>query len=122
MHKILFLHPDPKLTGIYRRFLSNYFSVDSAHDGLDGLRLIKQHKPSLIISDYSLPLITGRTLLRFVRSHPELYATPFIFLTNYNPTADGLSLGATDWLVQAKSNPSLLLEKCLNQLKIKTNV
>jgi CheY-like chemotaxis protein len=109
MKHILFIHPDEKLVGIYHKHLSEHFSMDSAQDGLAGLRKIKLHKPRLIISDYDLPFMSGLALLQFVRRHPELAPTPFLFLTNSEMPEEALGLGATAWLRQAEHGPDSLL-------------
>jgi CheY-like chemotaxis protein len=119
MQKLIFIHPDDKLQSIYKKSMSDYFQVDSAFDGLEGLRLIQSHKPSVIVSDYNLPIISGASLLRFVRNHHELFATPFIFLSGFHPAADTLGLGANEWVVVAQSSPEHLLDRCFKHLKLK---
>lgn len=100
MSKILFIHPDVKLIDIYRRHLGQSFYVDSAHDGLSGLRKIKSFNPRLIVSDYELEHLSGLALLQFVRRHPQMFATPFIFLTHSNMPHEALELGASGWVNQ----------------------
>jgi CheY-like chemotaxis protein len=106
---VLFIHPDQKLVGIYQRHLHPHFKVDSAHDGLSGLRMIKSHRPRIIVSDLNLPFMSGLALLDFVRSHPEMYATPFLFLTEAPMPEEALGLGATAWLKQKDHGPEQLL-------------
>lgn len=120
MHKILFIHPDQKLQAIYRKNLSEHFEMDSAYDGLQGLRLIQKRKPHLIISEYRLPTISGESLLRFVRNHHELFSIPFVFLSSYHPAFETLGMGANEWIVASQSTPESLLAKCNQHLKIKS--
>lgn len=109
MARILLIHPDQKLVNIYQKHLEPHFNVDSAHDGLSGLRMIKLHKPKIIISDLELPYMSGLALLQFVRNHPEMYATPFIFLSNSNMPHEALNMGASAWLNQKEHGPEHLL-------------
>jgi CheY-like chemotaxis protein len=110
MRNILFIHPDHKVIGIYHRHLSPYFHIDSAHDGLAGLRLIRHGNPNIIISEYNLPYMSGLALLQFVRQHPEKYNIPFMFLSQGSMPDEALGLGATAWLKQNENDPTVLLK------------
>lgn len=118
MHKLLFIHPDPKLTGLYKTHLSNYFSFDSAFDGLQGLRSIKTGTPDIVVSDYHLDQISGAGLLQFIRQNSKTSRTPFIFLSRTRPNQHALGLGANEWLVIAEINPKILVGKCFEHLKL----
>ena len=118
MLRILFAHPDEKLVGIYKRRLSPSFSIDSASDGLSAFRLINRSRPNLILSDYDLPVISGVKLLKYVRLHPVMYGTPFIFLTSREPLDDVLGLGATDWIHTPGTSPNEVIEKMIYHLKL----
>jgi len=118
MIKILLAHSDPKLIDLYKPFLSRHFEVDSASQGLAALRKIQVTSPSLIVSDYHLPLLSGLTLLKFVRNHSVLGAIPFMFLTNHSNPHQALSFGANDWLAPNTTTPNLLVEKIYHQLKL----
>ncbi len=109
MRKLIFIHPDHKLIDIYHRHLSPHFNIDSAHDGLAGLRLIKMSQPHAIISDYNLPFLSGLSLLKFVRAHETMRTTPFIFLTRSEMPYEALGMGATAWLRQGHSEPNEIL-------------
>ena len=118
MNKLLLIHPDRKLHGIYAQPLASHFTVDSAFDGIQGLRLIKSLRPDIIVSDYNLPYLSGAALLRYVRSHRDLHSTPFIYLSSDHPEVEALGLGATEWLVLASTTPDILTGRCLNHLKV----
>lgn len=118
MTKILFAHPDEKLSSIYARHIQPHFPVESAHDGLSALRKLRLIRPNLVISEYYLPLLSGTSLLRFMRSRPEYHMIPFIFLSDHHDNSLALGLGANDWLEQRFSRPELLLEKIYLHLKL----
>ena len=117
MHDLLFIHPNPKLQGLYKNHLKNYFNVDSAVDGLDGLRKFKIKKPQIVVSEYDLPLLSGISLLRFIRNQSQAVHIPFIFLSVQQPVADSLNSGANDWLVINDSTPDILVARCFQHLK-----
>jgi CheY-like chemotaxis protein len=118
MTKLLFIHPDHKLIGLYQRHFTGMFSIDSAHDGLSGLRMIKQVKPQVIVSEYELPFMSGLALLKYVREHPEMFATPFLFLTNSLMPENALGMGATAWLRQHEHGPEQLYRQILANYRV----
>jgi DNA-binding response OmpR family regulator len=120
MHRIILIHPDHKLQSIYKKSMSEHFQIDSAYDGLQGLRMIRNHTPDLIVSEYELPVISGASILRFVRNHHEMFATPFIFLSTNHPAAETLGAGANEWIVTALTNPENLVARCFQHLNIKS--
>ncbi|BGP19572.1 hypothetical protein JCM10213v2_007667 [Rhodosporidiobolus nylandii] len=63
--------------------LSRRFSVVDAPDGQQALELILANPPSLILSDIAMPRMSGKELLRAVRSNPDpsISTIPFIFLS-----------------------------------------
>ncbi len=111
MPGILFIHPDHKLVGIYRNHLNDHLLLDSAHDGLSGLRKIRANRPRIIVSEYKMPFLSGLSLLKYVRQHKDLHATPFLFLTNHEMPEQALGLGASAWLKQRDHGPEALLRE-----------
>ena len=118
MYKLLFIHPDQKLIQLYRQLLAQHFLIDSAQDGLAGLRRIRFYRPEVIISDYHLPKLSGLSLLKFVRQQPHLISTPFIFLSNHPDVESALAFGANDWVPQKLASPEMLLDKIYQHLKL----
>lgn len=118
MIQILLANSDRKLTLIHETHLKPHFLVDSAHNGLSALRQVSLRRPSLIISDYHLPLISGLGLLKYIRSHRDLHAIPFLFLTDHADAAAALSHGANDWLSRSATTPEMLAEKIYHHLKL----
>ena len=80
------------------------FEVLEAVDGQDGLEKILEHKPDMVISDISMPRMSGHKLLQKLRGDfPEFAEMPFIFLTANSDRADmlhGFELGADDYLTK----------------------
>lgn len=117
MAKILFAHPDQKFSQICVQHLKSHFQVDSVHDGLAALRRLKLSPPSLVISEYHLPLLSGISLLQFVRSNPRFAATPFVFFSDHYDNSEALNLGASDWIDIRTNHPDLLLDRIYYHLK-----
>ncbi len=74
------------------------FSVLSAENGTDGLALVEEEKPDLIILDVMMPLMSGLEVLRKLRGNPETVYLPVVVLTGRDTHADVLDgwMGGAD--------------------------
>lgn len=118
MIKILLAQEDEKLADIYKRRFQPPLMVDSATNGLVAFRKINRTHPQIILSDYDLPVVSGLQLLEYVRSHPKMFATPFLFLTRRLASDESLGLGATDWIHIPSHSPDMVVEKTIYYLKL----
>ena len=60
---------------------TNGYRPLSAEDGIQGLEMARQKKPSLIILDIMMPKESGINLYRELKSTPDLKAIPVIMLS-----------------------------------------
>jgi two-component system copper resistance phosphate regulon response regulator CusR len=108
--KLLVVEDEPKTAGFLKRGFSEAgFMVETAADGLEGLRLIQNGAYDLIVLDIMLPGLDGLKILSWTRE--SRIQTPVIFLTARDATADrvaGLELGADDYLVKPFAFSELL--------------
>ncbi|MDB5742096.1 MAG: response regulator receiver protein [Polaromonas sp.] len=77
--------------------------VMAAEDGDKGLMLIREHKPSLVVSDVQMPVMDGFEVLDEVRNDPLLAATAVILLTSLQDRSYmrlGMTTGADDYLTK----------------------
>lgn len=100
--KILLIEDEPKTLAFIRKGLEeNGYTVDTAADGLEGLRLAMAATYQIIISDIVLPGMSGIQLCRQIREmHNE---TPLLMLTalgGVGHVVEGLDSGADDYLVK----------------------
>lgn len=89
----------------------NGFEVQSAENGLEGIRLARADPPDLIISDIMMPEVDGYSVLQAMQNNPETAVIPFLFLsakTNASDIREGLGLGADDYLVKPYQGHELL--------------
>lgn len=119
MVEILFVHSDGKLTSLYQRKMRDHFRVHTAVDGLSAVRMIRATKPKAIISDYHLPLLSGKALITFARSFEPTKSSPFIFLSKHDFNHQVLDLGANDWIPLHTATPDLVIERTYYHLKLK---
>lgn len=79
-------------------------TVTTAGNGCEALAIIVQNPPDLVISDLSMPEMTGFELLTTVRQdHPELAEMPILLLTAYGDKENliaGRESGADDFLTK----------------------
>ncbi|MTJ47514.1 response regulator [Dolichospermum sp. UHCC 0259] len=81
-HSILVVDDNPDLrvyvADILRR---NGYKVDTARNGIEGYLLSQRTRPSLIITDLMMPVVTGLEMIKMIRSEEDLKGTPIILLT-----------------------------------------
>jgi CheY-like chemotaxis protein len=95
MAHILVIDDEPSILSLFGQFFRDKgYSVAVAADGNEGMRLIKQQKPDLIITDIMMPEKDGLEVIQEVRRlSPEL---PVIAISG------GMKGGLTSFLPHAK--------------------
>jgi DNA-binding response OmpR family regulator len=77
------------------------FEVLQASDGSEGMKLLKNIKPSLIVTDLLMPVMDGFDFIRQIRSEASLAAVP-ILVFSAMPEQENrkkvLDLGANDYI------------------------
>jgi DNA-binding response OmpR family regulator len=80
------------------------YDVTVAHDGREGLAAILRIMPDLVLSDISMPAMSGFELLdRLIGLAPRFSRMPFIFLTaltDRDNELKGRQLGADDYVTK----------------------
>jgi heavy metal response regulator len=98
--RILLVEDEKKVASFVKKGLEEeYYSVDVAFDGKNGLHLALTGEHDLIILDVMLPHKDGFSILKEIRS--EKISTPVLFLTAKDTVSDkvqGLDIGADDYL------------------------
>ncbi len=57
------------------------FRVLSAANGKQGLEVMAEHPPDLVLLDYMMPLLDGAGVLKAMRATPTLAAVPVIMMS-----------------------------------------
>ena len=121
MRKILIIEDDKFLRELISKKLdSEDFETISAVDGENGLKILKEKKPDLILLDLILPGMDGFEVLSRIKADPMLSSIPVIILSNLGQREDvekGLKLGAVDYLVKAHFTPNEIIVKMKEALK-----
>jgi len=87
------------------------FSTHKSHDGLNGLRLIKEIQPDLVVLDLMLPGMSGIEVCKAVKKDEKTKKIPIIMLTAKKQEVDkvvGLEVGADDYMVKPFSMKELI--------------
>ncbi|HEX3047969.1 MAG TPA: response regulator transcription factor [Bacillota bacterium] len=109
MPKILIIEDEIKIQQIVRAYLEKEgLEVYTASDGAQGLELIKNSKPDLLILDLMLPGIPGEQLLTELRQISDI---PVIILSAKSSVDErifGLNIGADDYLTKPFSPRELV--------------
>ena len=76
---------------IYRTILEHAgFLVIEAEDGATGVRLVREHRPDLVLMDISIPVIDGYEATRMLKADPSTAAIPIMALTAHAMAEDRL--------------------------------
>lgn len=98
---VLVVEDDPAIMSLVSLGLHyEGYTILSASDGLEGLRLFEENQPDLLIVDWMLPRLDGIELSRRIRAISE---TPIIIITARDAVSDrvaGLDSGADDYMVK----------------------
>jgi CheY-like chemotaxis protein len=57
------------------------FEVIEAKDGVEGINLVNQEHPSLIMLDFILPKMSGWEVFQQIQAHPELQKIPLVLMS-----------------------------------------
>lgn len=108
--RILVVEDEKKVASFIKKGLEEeYYSVDVAFDGKEGLKLALSEEYDLIVLDLMLPFKDGLTILKEIRD--EKIFTPVLILTARDTIQDkvtGLDSGADDYLAKPFSFEELL--------------
>lgn len=89
------------------------YHVLIASNGQDCLGLAKEHKPSLIVTDYQMPLLSGYDMSLQLAQDPETAGIPLILLTarGHKLTEEQLAATGIRILMDKPFSPSDLLTR-----------
>jgi two-component system, OmpR family, response regulator MprA len=102
MRRIVVIDDDPAITSVLKRGLAyEGYTVDVASSGEDGLALVRESVPDVMILDIMMPGIDGLEALRRLRAVDA--QLPVLLLTAKDAPEDevrGLQSGADDYVVK----------------------
>jgi DNA-binding response OmpR family regulator len=109
---ILVVEDEPDmLKAIQLRLESIGFRVETALDGLEGLRKAREIRPNLIILDLMLPKMDGYRVCRMLKFDDKYRDIPIIMLTAKSTEQDkalGFDVGADSYITKPFRSKDLL--------------
>lgn len=109
--KILLVEDIAEVRQYVHSFLSPYYEIVEAQDGVEALERLKEGRFDLIISDVMMPRMNGFELLQNVRQDKSIQMIPFLILTVRAESQDlmrALRLGVDRYLTKPFGREELL--------------
>lgn len=88
--KLLLVEDDVKILDFLHSYFQNQYEVLQANDGKKALDILHSKQIDFIISDWSMPIMDGFSLLKTIRTDKHLNHIPFIMLTGQNAESQKL--------------------------------
>lgn len=107
-----------------RLLRENGFEVRAARNGVEGLKLALEKKPSVVITDVIMPQMDGYEMCRRIKNEESLWDVPVVLLTSLSDPRDvirGLQCGADNFLTKPYDGEHLIrrLEHILTNLELR---
>lgn len=115
MTKIAIIEDDSVISQMYRmKFEADGFEVQIANNGKDGVALVEQFVPDMVLLDMQMPVMNGDEALKNIRSEEWGKTVPVMILTNLGEEEapkDIRSLGIESYIVKADLTPRQVVER-----------
>jgi len=102
--KVFIIDDDPDIREIVQANLEGAgYAVVEARDGVEGLRMVHEENPDLVILDVLMPEVDGWEVMRRIQRDPRKAGLPVIMLTCVSEDAEvlrGLQEGALEYLTK----------------------
>lgn len=119
MANILLIDDDPVLVKLYTtRLKVDKHVVQSSNNGEDGLKVLTQFKPDVIVLDLMMPKMNGFKFIDAIKANPNTKQIPIIVFSSLaNPTqkAQLKQKGVTEVLNKVEITPTQLVQT-INQI------
>ena len=105
---LLIIEDDRKFSKILMELaIEKGFKCLLAEDGITGVELAEQYKPSAIILDVGLPELNGWSVMERLKDNPEIRHIPVHFMSAADQSIDAKKMGAIGYLLKPVSMEKL---------------
>jgi len=117
---VLIVEDDQEARMMLRRMVERRFpqlTIHLAEDGRAGLRLFKEHRPDIVITDINMPEVDGMMMTEEMQS--SKHDTKFIVISGYSDRLEAfVGIGVQDYFVKPTDFARLAasLERCIGQV------
>lgn len=110
---VLYVEDEPEMIDLVRLILSRKgFNVVGAHGGKEGLSMIQQHCPDLVLLDLMMPDMDGWDVYQHIKSGENTRHIPVIVITAKAQSIDkvlGLKIARVDDYISKPFSPNDLV-------------
>lgn len=118
--KILIIEDEEIILDLLKRKLSSEgYEISLARDGDEGLKVMKEMKPDIIVLDVVMPKMGGFEVMEEMGKNPDLKKIPVIIVSNSGQPVEidrAKELGAKDWLIKTEFDPQEVVDKVVKQI------
>ena len=118
--KILIIEDEEIMMDLLKRKLTQEgYEVSVGKNGEEGLRLMREINPNLVLLDIIMPKMGGFEVMEKMQEDKELKRIPVIIISNSGQPVEldrAQKLGAKDWLIKTEFEPREVIEKVKKQL------
>ena len=118
--KILLIEDEEIMIDLLQRKLTKEgYEISVARDGEEGLKVMKEATPDIILLDILMPKMGGFEVMEEVGKDPELKKIPVIVISNSGQPVEldrAQKLGARDWLIKTEFDPQEVVDKIIKQI------
>ena len=111
-YTLLVVEDSPEMQAFIVKQLSSEYRVLTTVNGVEALKVLKEHTVNLVISDIMMPEMDGNELCRWVKTDKRTSDIPMILLTARQAVEDkveGLTIGADDYVTKPFNVEILIL-------------
>jgi DNA-binding response OmpR family regulator len=99
--KILTIDDDPAVTKLLSLLLKSYgMEVIAANSGEQGLQLVRNESPDLVLLDIMMPDMSGLEVCQAIRSFSNLPIVAYSAISNPQEVTKALAAGVNDYLTK----------------------
>jgi CheY-like chemotaxis protein len=120
MKKILLVEDEEIMINLLQKKLKQEgYEVSVAKDGEEGLKLMKEFSPDLVLLDIIMPKMGGFEVMEEMNKDSKLQKIPVVVISNSGQPVEldrAQRLGARDWLIKTEFDPQEVIDKVVKQI------
>ncbi|MCX6759021.1 MAG: response regulator [Candidatus Nealsonbacteria bacterium] len=118
--KIILIEDEEIMVNLLQRKLTQEgYEISVARDGEEGLKLMMEAVPDLVLLDIIMPKKGGFEVMEVMQKDKNLKNIPVIIISNSGQPVEldrAKELGAKDWLIKTDFDPQEVLDKVVKQI------
>ena len=119
--EILVVEDNPDMRRLLAHLIGQEFRVRTARNGREGLALVRERAPDVVLTDVMMPEMSGIELCAAIKRDPELAGVPVVLVTSKaerEMKIEGLEQGADDYITKP-FHPRELLARVRSLVKLR---